>query len=221
MDAAFIASFLLALPLTLLADFARREVRTTENHSGILARAPGGAVVAWLNDGQIGRGATGGRSDNDTIIGNFDLIVRDELRGWPLTTTIVRQPAGLDIDIIAETAPRLDTPRDAGDPHQQAIERTLELEERTEALQARRQGGADVRRQWWAWFPAVGAWWLMLFAAAAISIQALRFASLWLAGKRMERAERRRRENRCAACGYDLTGLEFSEKCPECGAEVW
>jgi rubrerythrin len=35
------------------------------------------------------------------------------------------------------------------------------------------------------------------------------------------REHQRRREGKCTACGYDMTGLEFNERCPECGAQVW
>ena len=223
MDVAFIASFALAAPMTLLADFSRRQTRTTESHSGILAQTAGGMTTAWLNASQTARGGGGGstRTAGDSVIGNFHVIVHDEWRGWPLVTTIIRPPARLDIDIVDEPKVRLDVPRDTADPRQQAIERILEADERFTALEARRQAGPVTTRQWWAWFPAIGAWWVILFAAAAISIQCLRFGSLWLRGRSAERAYRRRAQNKCAACGYDLTGLDFNDKCPECGAAVW
>jgi len=43
----------------------------------------------------------------------------------------------------------------------------------------------------------------------------------WIAHLRSELAHRRERRTRargrCPDCGYDLRGLEFSERCPECG----
>ena len=61
----------------------------------------------------------------------------------------------------------------------------------------------------------------MMFFATAFVIQFLRFGSLWMTDKRLQREARRRASGKCMNCGYDLTGLEFNERCPECGAQVW
>jgi hypothetical protein len=187
-------------------------------------------------NGQTGRGAGGaggtapaggavaGRTApdrNDHIVGNFTLAVSDDLRGWPLVTTVVRQPAILTIDIVREPRPRTDVVRDATDELQKEIEAALKADARDEAIAAWNLAAPQAKRQWWAWFPAFGAWWIMLFAVAGISIQLLRFGSLWLSRKKLEREHFRRADNKCVKCGYDMTGLEFNEKCPECGAQVW
>lgn len=230
MDIAFIATFLLALPMTLLADAMARKTTQAINVPGILGRSPEGAIDAWIMDSQTAAGAntpaaaSPGRSvasPSDTIIGNFNLSVFDDQHGWPLVTTISRAPARLTIDIIAEVGARQNVKRDVDDAYQKAISEALEFSDRDEAMAAWNLERPQTRRQWWAWFPAVGAWWIMTFALAAISIQFLRFASLWLRGRRMQREHRRRSEGKCTACGYDMTGLEFNEKCPECGAQVW
>jgi hypothetical protein len=224
-DLAFIASFLLSLPAALLADLAHGRERVAMDLPGLLARSPERGVEAWLMNPQAGgtpRSASGGGAgESDEILGNFNLSVTDRLRGWPLVTTIERQPARLNIDIIAERAARNDVARDEHDPVQEAIERALREDGRDEALAAWNMNGADTRRQWWAWLPAAGAWWLMMFFGAAFVIQFLRFGSLWMTGKRLQREAVRRAQGKCIACGYDMTGLEFNERCPECGARVW
>lgn len=234
LDWAFIATFLLAFPAAFLADFTVREGTVVMSLPGIVARSPTNAVDAWLMSGQNSRASSAGGSvaasappsrsapqTNDRIIGNFTLTVTDVRRGWPLVTTIERQPAALTIDIVAERAARTDVRRVREDEFQVAIEGALNKDEQTEALSAWNLERSEIRRQWWAWFPAAGAWWIMLFAAAAITIQFLRFASMWLSGKRLERAHRRSAEGKCPQCGYDMTGLEFNAKCPECGGQVW
>jgi hypothetical protein len=156
-----------------------------------------------------------------TIVGNFGMSIVDVHRGWPLVTTIVREPASLTIDIVAQPGAQTNVPRDRSDPFQQQIEIALQVEDQDEALTAWNLSEPQTRRQWWAWFPATGAWWIMMFAVAAVVIQLLRFTSLWLTGKRMQREYNRRGDGKCIKCGYDMTGLEFNERCPECGAHVW
>ncbi|HVP72597.1 MAG TPA: hypothetical protein VMS30_02590 [Phycisphaerales bacterium] len=232
MDFAFIASFLLSFPAAFLSDLAVRENRSAINLTGILARTPGGATDAWVMAGTnqsggatastaSGTSGRGAPERDDTIIGNFTLDVADTRRGWPLVTSIDRSPGRLTIDLVAEPVARTNVQRDGNDPIQRGIEKYLIEDDQAEALDAWNLDGVRTRRQWWAWFPAIGAWWLMMFAIAGITIQTLRFASLWMHGKRMQRQAIRRAEGKCIACGYDMTGLEFNEKCPECGAHVW
>ena len=224
MDVAFIASFILSFPAALLADLSHSSSRHAIDLAGILARSPAGQFDAWLNSGQSGSNAATGRTtaaSDDTIIGNFNLSIIDAQRGWPLVTTIERQPGRLIIDLMAEPQARVGVPRDPDDPIQRQIEKALTLDDQHEALAAWNLQQSETRRQWWAWFPAFGAWWIMMFAVAGIAIQFLRFASLWLTGKRLQREHARRTEGKCLKCGYDMTGLEFNERCPECGARVW
>jgi hypothetical protein len=35
------------------------------------------------------------------------------------------------------------------------------------------------------------------------------------------RQHRLRSSGKCLKCGYDMTGLDFNERCPECGELVW
>lgn len=232
MDLAFIASFLLAFPAAFLSDLAVREQLTAINLAGILARTPDGSIDAWIMAGTSQAGGTAGSNAaskagrstadrNDSIIGNFTIEVTDTRRGWPLVTSIDRGRAKLTIDLIAEPVARTNVRRDRDDPIQRGIEKYLVEDDQAEALDAWNLDGMQTRRQWWAWFPAIGAWWIMMFAIAAITIQTLKFASLWMHGKRVQREAVRRSQGKCIACGYDMTGLEFNEKCPECGARVW
>jgi Zn finger protein HypA/HybF involved in hydrogenase expression len=68
---------------------------------------------------------------------------------------------------------------------------------------------------------AGGAWWITMFFLAAFTIQMLRFGTLLVRGKQLQREANRRASGKCPACGYDMTGLDFNLYCPECGAEVW
>ena len=59
-----------------------------------------------------------------------------------------------------------------------------------------------------------------LYFAAAVLIQCTRLL-VFLARRQLHfRAQDRLVAGRCGRCGYDLTGLEFNERCPECGELV-
>jgi hypothetical protein len=225
-DLAFIAAFLLSLPAALIADWTQYTDRSTFDVPGIFSQSTREGIQAWLINPQGARSTNArgsaplGQGD-ETIIGNFNLSASERLRGWPLVTTVEGLPPRLHIDIIRETRPRTDVPRDAGDPLQLAIERALNDDQRFDVLAAWNARASTTSPLWWAWFPVVGAWWLMLFVSAAVVIQFLRLGSFWLTRRRLRRAYERRHAGKCAKCGYDMTGLEFNERCPECGAQVW
>jgi hypothetical protein len=221
-DIAFIASFVFALPAAFVADLAYVRPQTARTVSGVLVRAEDATIHGRLLEPQNSTGRTGAiTSISEHIVGNFTLSVDDHLRGWPLVTTVQRQPARLDIDILAEPKARTNVAHDAHDPYQVAMESALRNDDRKEALAAWNLDQPETDRHFWAWFPAFGAWWLMMFFAAAFVIQCLRFASLWLTGQRLQREARFRASGNCMSCGYDMTGLEFNERCPECGEQVW
>jgi predicted Zn-ribbon and HTH transcriptional regulator len=61
---------------------------------------------------------------------------------------------------------------------------------------------------------------MLMFGSAAV-IQVLKFGSSLVLARRMGRRAQLRAEGKCHVCGYDMTGLEFNERCPECGQIVW
>lgn len=220
-DVAFIASFVLSLPAAIVSDLVYMRPQTAMSLKGVLVRAEDARVHGWLLEPQTTGRSANVTSISETIVGNFTVSVVDHRRGWPLVTSVQRQPARLDLDILAESKARTNVPRDERDRHQMAAREALRADARDEALEAWDLSEPATDRHWWAWFPAAGAWWLMMFFAAAFIIQFLRLASWWMTGKRLQREAHRRAEGRCMNCGYDMTGLEFNERCPECGAQVW
>ena len=60
----------------------------------------------------------------------------------------------------------------------------------------------------------------MLSFALVASVRILQFAAMNLRARRDRGRLQRLATGRCAECGYDLRGLEFNERCPECGQLV-
>ena len=149
------------------------------------------------------------------------LRVTEVHRGWPLTTSVHRQPAQLDLDILSEPRERLDATLATDDPIRIAIADELKQEEQTEIIAAWAQTGADARYQWTNWLIAAAGWWILMVFASMVMIQIVRIITLRVRDYRTVRRHNRAAEGKCAQCGYDLTGLEFNERCPECGTLVW
>ena len=213
-DIAFFASFFLCLPMALLMNFMVVKKSTAIDLTGRFVM-DGGRLTAPISRTDSARSSTfAGQS-----LGNFHLTIEQASRGWPLTTSIVRLPPQLDVDILSEVKERKNADLPADDPHRLAIEHTL-LEE-FEALDAFKTGEIKTRQQWIGWPVAAGVWWIMLAIGSAIIIGLARFATLWVQSKFSLRKAQMRAEGKCANCGYDMQGLEFNEKCPECGELVW
>jgi hypothetical protein len=215
-DAAFFASFFLCLPIALLMNFMVVKRSTAIDITGRFVMEQG-RLTAPISRTDSARSSTfAGQS-----LGNFHLTIKQSSRGWPLTTSIVRLPPRLDVDILSEVKPRTDVVLPADDPYRTAIERTLLEETEFEALEAFQTGEAKTRQQWIGWLVAAGVWWIMLAIGSSIVIGLVRFATLWVHSKFSLRKAQMRAEGKCSNCGYDMQGLEFNEKCPECGELVW
>lgn len=218
-DTALVVTLVAAFPFTLLVDLlAVRSVEARAATGRIATDASGEQIVAstrediaWLIESPHLRHA-----------GEFRISVRERLHGWPLATSVRLMPAQLDLDLLAEPAARSDVALDAEDPIRLAIEEELRRIERTRILEAwspsADPGGRSIR-----WFVVAVSglmWWVILFFGSAIAIQLVRIAYVGRLRRLARQEHDRLSTGKCAACGYDLHGLEFHERCPECGGLV-
>lgn len=237
MDIALIASFFLAFPAAWMCDLliVRKNIAITVGGQ-LFTQADGAIAALVLNPPKLGTGNVKG-----DIAGTFALSVEDWQHGWPLTTTVRRQPARLDIDLRREPQPRINAQLAADDPIRRAIAAELEKADLHEALAAWRtpeftvapnaavgasapnsaREPVQVRHQWTSMVMAWGVWWLIFIFASFTTIQSLRLGALIVRARGLTRKAQLRAEGKCLACGYDMTGLEFNERCPECGELVW
>lgn len=225
-DIALVASFFLAVPVMWVCDLMIIRAVPVIGHSGQLFRMPGqgyGAVVLTLE-------RTRPVDSSGTVIGMFQIRVEDMHHGWPLSTTVRRRPAMLDLDLREEVRARPNVRLAADDPIRLAIVDVLEHEGEhavTDAWPAadpastNRLPDVAVKRSWLAWVFGSGLWWLMLMFGSYAAIQIVKLASLVVMARKLGRRDQLRAENKCITCGYDMTGLEFNERCPECGNIVW
>ncbi|MHC4102758.1 MAG: hypothetical protein ACYSW1_17965, partial [Planctomycetota bacterium] len=155
--------------------------------------------------------------------GTFRLDVRTEDRGWPFVTSRRPRPPQLAVDLFAErrSLENVDLPIDS--PERAAIAAALADDGLVGPAAVIRQDPAFAPAAFnrpAAWAANALVWALLLPIAAWVIVSLLRMAWLPVESTHRARRKQRRREDRCAHCGYDLRASAFSDRCPECGTLI-
>lgn len=215
-DTACIAAIVLALPIAWICNSVVQRQVAVMSITGHVHQLENKSYLAVI-DFETGRRT----NDFGKPEGNFKIEVIDQRRGWPFPTSIIRRPAKVDLDILSEVESRGLAAFDPADEVHQAID-----------LELARAGLVDIRNAWqlqanqpqhsWRGWCASGAVWLiMLVGASSILLGLARYSAQILGGKRSLKHRQLRAQGKCVGCGYDMTGLEFNERCPECGSLVY
>lgn len=215
-DAACIASLLLALPITWICNNVVKNEFTAASLGGHIHQLDDQSLVAVIS-------VDGDRSIREfgKPEGNFKLSAIEQRRGWPFPTSIRRQPAMLGLDVLKETKSRGIAPFNASDPFHQAIDAELKRIGQDDLRNTWHRPSAESTQTWKGWLGSSVVWLCMLVGASSVLIGVSRYAAQVLGGKRSLRHAQLRAKGKCVTCGYDMTGLEFNERCPECGSLVY
>lgn len=223
LDWSFLAALVLAIPLTWMSDRMVGRTRPVLSVSGQLVQWPDQSVQAIL----VSSAPPPPAWIEATPIGIFVMEVNDVHHGWPITTSVEREPARLDLHLRNEARPRPNAQLQARDPIRIGIAEALTRDGHENLLAAwpasddPASAALQRRSNWFAWVLGAGVWWIMLTFGSAGAIRTARFLAALMQGTKQARQARFRSEGKCHVCGYDLTGLEFNERCPECGELVW
>jgi hypothetical protein len=156
-------------------------------------------------------------------VAQFDLAFDNWHHGWPITTSRSRAPAQLSFtpfDQRAYSAASL-----AADPGvRAAVERAVnEARARHGAMALDATFSLSESRRTHSpmgWIYASFVWFVLLMALIIGPLLLLELAMRVRRAAWESRSSARRERGLCIACGYNLTGNEFSERCPECGTLV-
>ena len=183
--------------------------------------ANGESKVSFTPSGELT--LEGGR--DAPVIGSITWRAAYRECGWPFP--IRRQPlpvtASWTLDDPPETVSSRTIPTDH--PLAPAIDAKLESLSLPvwymDSIRANGDRPGDSSMLWTTAIFSLGLIWLILYLAIRIPMVFLR-AGLIMQRRFQTGVETRRdRSGRCVQCGYNLTGLEMAERCPECGALLW
>lgn len=188
---------------------------------GSVVLVEGESKVSYEPSGQLV--LDGGR--DDPVIGSIKWRAAYRECGWPFP--IRRQPlpiiASWTLDDPPETVASSTIPTDH--PLAPAIDaklaKTIIPDWYKESIRVNRDRPGESSMLWTNATVTLGLIWLILYLLIRIPMVFLR-AGLIMQRRFQTGVETRRdRSGRCIQCGYNLTGLEMAERCPECGTLLW
>lgn len=217
-DISLVVSIGLAVVAVYLANIAVTRSHARENIYGRVMTTAGGFTKVLLVDEEYRSTPWAG---NVTPVSEFELKVIVEDRGWPVTTSRVIRAPQLDIKELAAANPKVDVAYDENDATARAIVAALESDERSALAREWMKGQAQRTTLPLGWIFGITLWMIMLWIACMIAIVGLRLIVFSISAKKQIQGARHRAQGHCVHCGYDLHGLEFQERCPECGNLAW
>lgn len=216
MDIALAGAVAMAWPTVWLADQFYIRTDPTVLVRGKVYQDPDGAFMASVSGDDVPVELV----PDSVFYANFKFSSASERRGWPFVSSHRRPQPLLEMDVFSTGQPKelVDLPSDS--PVRAAIAAALFRGGRTEEVEVWRGSIAAARHRIAAWAANGIAWMLLLAFWTGTCVSVARLGWLFISAGRHAGRRQRHRAGLCTACGYDLRGNEFSERCPECGTLV-
>lgn len=217
--AALFVALALAWPVTWLADGLVARVEPVDAVTGRLARVAGTSEFVAAIPTAEGSDFWTADARATSPYGEFTLRLTDATRGWPFPTTVQRSAPTLTIDVYAEATERTAGRGEVDPAIAAAVDAALTLAGDTnmQAAWLDPQPGPS-QRHLPGWFVNALIYLVALVLGLNLLVQSARFAAWSVRERSRYQQFVRSRRNLCPDCAYDLRGLDFGERCPECGA---
>lgn len=151
--------------------------------------------------------------------GMFAVTLERVRYGWPVAASTHLVEPRVDINLYSVPGPGPD--REPADSVQRALDAVGVMlegssgEEVTEYRAQMLRGSGQSALAWTSnWIAAFVASYIVM----ALLVQTTRFFTFLIRRRNWNRTAERRAQGLCPSCGYQTRGLEFSERCPECGS---
>lgn len=216
-----VAALVLCVPLTFLIDRTIRRDAALVVVDGTLLVDDDGTYRATVID------ATGRMEPvwpDATPVAAYNLTLHIWHYGWPIITSRSRAAATLELKRFGQT------PRSAkammNDPNVRAAfddalrERGPQVGNEPPGARAFAWTGGPRVHMPLGWVYGSIIWFAVLSVVIVGPMMLIELGLYVRYSAREVRSAARRDRGLCTACGYDLTGSEFSERCPECGTLV-
>lgn len=216
--AALFVALALGLPVTWLADGLVARVEPVDAVTGRLARVAGTSdLIASVNTIEPSLPIPDTRATSPYA--EFTLRLTDATRGWPFPTTVQRAAPTLAVSVYAVSIVVVTGRAEADPAIVAAVDAALALagDADMHAAWLDPQPGPS-QRHWPGWFVNALIYLVALVLGLNLLVQSARFAAWSVRERSRYQQFVRSRRNLCPDCAYDLRGLDFGERCPECGA---
>ena len=221
-DVALLLAVVLALPAAYIADRTISENETIHTIGGQVQKSATDTFTASVTK-------PGERYENEVdnekdLWALYNVNIDQRLHGFPLRTSeMIRMPK-VSISRASKFRNAPDNPAFNKAAEQAIIEAvrsstTKEAQPFVERYAAASDSGSDVvtNHHGWAWLAATILWSIALFVMFSFIILVLRIFAILFFRTQAAKVASRISQGQCPDCGYDLRGLEFSDRCPECG----
>ncbi len=215
MNRILFASPIVAMAATLAAAWIPDRFELLDNFEGTLGAEKDGTVVALGIESMDRRGYDFAGAP----MGEFKAQILRPIFGWPVVWSTGAAMIRADIDLYSVPGSGPDeSPAEAIRASREAVKDFVESSPRDVAQRLRESLHTPARTSFPGWIASWAIMVVVVYFSLGFLVQFFRFVAFRLRIRGAMRAASRLNRGECPTCGYDVRGLEFSERCPECGS---
>lgn len=217
-DVSLAIAFLAAFPITWLLDGQVERLRLLHAVTGVIQQLDDGSLRVFVAREDAPASDFG--IPPSELFGFFTMRVDELDAGFPLVTTRVVRPPVVEVRMYPKVQKVAAVDLSSGSPLREAMEAALsraDTRAARETLLLWRESADRRSAVITAWIGSSFIWCIGLFVGMSLVIAFTRLVAVVFGRHRAASRAMAHAQGLCPHCRYDLRGLEFSERCPECG----